>query len=142
MQFFRVFLGFLALSFGSFSLAADLADAPMQVEIDARDLPRKLLHAKLDISLADAATEQKVALWYPKWVPGSHGPGGPVANIGGLRIEDQHGQTLSWLRTPAKSIDSRSSRPHIQRDSESSSDTSPTSQRPVQWGMTLGAVPS
>ncbi len=102
MQFFRVFLGFLALSFGSFSLAADLADAPMQVEIDARDLPRKLLHAKLDISLADAATEQKVALWYPKWVPGSHGPGGPVANIGGLRIEDQHGQTLSWLRTPGE----------------------------------------
>lgn len=74
----------------------------MQVEIDARDIHRKLLHAQLEIPLTESPSEQKVALWYPKWVPGSHGPNGPIANVAGLRIEDLSGQTLNWQRSPGE----------------------------------------
>ncbi len=98
MRLFSIALGLMAVCFGVSSLALAFEDA-MQVEIDARDLPRKLLLARLEIPVVDSPTEHKVALWYPKWVPGSHGPGGPVANVAGLRIEDQAGKTLAWQRT-------------------------------------------
>lgn len=98
MRIVSIVLGLIAFCVGSNSQSATYQDA-MQVEIDARDLPRKLLCARLDIPLAPSPIEQKVALWYPKWVPGSHGPGGPVANVAGLRIEDQSGKTLPWQRT-------------------------------------------
>lgn len=74
----------------------------MRVEIDARDLPRKLLSAKIVVPIApDARSEQSqnISLWYPKWVPGSHGPGGAIANLAGLKITDADGQALRWTRT-------------------------------------------
>lgn len=71
------------------------------IEIDARNLPRRLLHAKMVIPVPETASG-KVALWYPKWVPGSHGPGGPIANLAGLRVEDSSGSTLPWIRTPGE----------------------------------------
>ena len=32
----------------------------------------------------------------------SMGPGGPIANIAGLKIEDSQGNLLHWLRTPGE----------------------------------------
>lgn len=79
------------------------AASTMQIEIDLRDLARKLVHAELTLPLTpDKKDDRKIALWYPKWVPGSHGPGGPIANIAGLRIEDGDGNLLSWERTPGE----------------------------------------
>jgi predicted metalloprotease with PDZ domain len=72
---------------------------PMQINIDLRDLPRKLVHVELTLPLTPASENRTIAIWYPKWVPGSHGPGGPIANIAGLKIEDPQGNRLSWLRT-------------------------------------------
>ena len=75
----------------------------MQITIDARDLPRKLVHAQLTLPLVPTTKEaRQVALWYPKWVPGSHGPGGPIANLAGLKITDSVGNPLSWVRTPGE----------------------------------------
>ncbi|MFO0940656.1 MAG: hypothetical protein U0930_07805 [Pirellulales bacterium] len=71
---------------------------PMNIEIDARDLPRKLLSAIISIPIENSA-EHVMPLWYPKWVPGSHGPGGPIANVAGLSFADQAGRTLEWTRT-------------------------------------------
>ena len=72
---------------------------PMQIVIDATDLPRKLLRATVSIPLDDIERRDgKVALWYPKWVPGSHGPGGPIANVAGLLISDAEGNRLDWQR--------------------------------------------
>ncbi len=101
MRPLAIVLALIAVCTSNNSPAAVFHDA-MHVEIDARDLPRKLLHARLEIPLTDSATERKVALWYPKWVPGSHGPGGPIANVAGLRIEDQFGKTLNWQRSPGE----------------------------------------
>lgn len=82
--------------------AADAASPPLSITIDARDLPRKLLHASLNVPITKAAEAQKLAFWYPKWVPGSHGPGGPIANLAGLKIEDEEGNLLNWARTPGE----------------------------------------
>jgi hypothetical protein len=50
---------------------AAAADAPaMTLDVDARELPRKLLHTTLDIPCQPGP----LRLWYPKWFPGSHGP--------------------------------------------------------------------
>ncbi len=74
----------------------------MSVVIDARDLPRSLLHATLRIPLDASSEAQKIPLWYPKWVPGSHGPGGPISNVAGVRITDPAGTSLDWARTPGE----------------------------------------
>ena len=72
---------------------------PIQISIDARSLDRHLVEAELRLPLQPAAEGRQIALWYPKWVPGSHGPGGPVANIAGLQFHDAAGQRLNWKRT-------------------------------------------
>ena len=71
------------------------AEAPtLKIEIDARDLPRRLMHSRIQIPCGPG----KLKLWYPKWVPGTHGPYGPVQNVGGLRIQTSDGKTLKWQR--------------------------------------------
>lgn len=72
-----------------------LADAPtITVEIDARELPRRLIHTTLEIPCKPGP----MALWYPNWFPGSHGPHGRVEDIAGLRVETQDGATVPWKR--------------------------------------------
>jgi predicted metalloprotease with PDZ domain len=66
----------------------------IQIDLDARDLPRHLLHARLKISCEPG----RLALWYPKWIPGTHAPCGPLDTIGGLRIETSGGKTIPWHR--------------------------------------------
>ncbi|GAB5401848.1 MAG: M61 family metallopeptidase [Aureliella sp.] len=86
---------------GAIAPRASVADdRPMRVEIDARDLPRKLLSATVHLPVENAGG--KVVVWYPKWVPGSHAPGGPIANVAGLQFEDTSGQQLTWRRTPGE----------------------------------------
>jgi predicted metalloprotease with PDZ domain len=75
-----------------------------QLEIDATQLNRKLLTATQEIQLSGSLARSggPLALWYPKWVPGVHGPNGPVANLAGLLVEDPSGRTLTWRRTPGE----------------------------------------
>jgi len=81
----------MSLAVGS----AAAADAPVvAIEVDARDLPRKLLHTILDIPCQPGP----LRLWYPKWFPGSHGPHGRVEDIAGLRVESSKGTVLPWTR--------------------------------------------
>jgi predicted metalloprotease with PDZ domain len=72
-----------------------IADDPtLQIEVDARDLPRRLLHTRIQMPCQAG----KLRLWFPKWVPGTHGPGGPVQNVGGLRLETPEGKPVPWRR--------------------------------------------
>src|SRR5215831_9952721 len=74
---------------------AAAADAPaFAVEVDARELPRKLLHTTLDIPCQSGP----LRLWYPKWFPGSHGPHGRVEDVAGFRVETPEGAPVSWTR--------------------------------------------
>src|SRR5437762_8344765 len=66
---------------------------PIEIEVDARDLPRKIVHTKMTIPCDSG----KLRLWYPKWIPGSHGPFGRLEDVGGLKIEAD-GKALPWKR--------------------------------------------
>lgn len=64
------------------------------IEVDASDLARRLIHTTLDIPCKPGP----LRLWYPKWLPGSHGPSGRVEDVAGLRIETPGGAAVPWVR--------------------------------------------
>jgi predicted metalloprotease with PDZ domain len=67
--------------------------APIQLEVDATDATRNILHARLHIP----ASPGKLTLFYPKWIPGEHMPSGPINDLTGLQIS-ANGQPLHWQR--------------------------------------------
>jgi predicted metalloprotease with PDZ domain len=72
------------------------AQAPRSVfslEVDATEAPRKILHAHERMMLPGGPT----TLTYPKWIPGEHGPTGPVTDLVGLKIT-LDGKPLPWRR--------------------------------------------
>jgi predicted metalloprotease with PDZ domain len=73
--------------------ASESRTAPVVLEVDASEAPRKLYHARLVIP----AEPGPVTLYYPKWIPGTHGPSGPIADLAGLKMQAA-GQTVPWKR--------------------------------------------
>ncbi len=63
--------------------------------VDATDAPRKVFHAKLTIP----AEAGDFVLLYPKWIPGEHGPTGPLVDTAGIYFRAD-GHTLNWHRDP------------------------------------------
>jgi len=78
------------------------AAGSMHLSIDCSKPTRGLIEAKVTIPVAVTSKAGKVSLWYPKWVPGSHGPGGPIANIAGLQVHNIAGERLNWRRAPGE----------------------------------------
>src|SRR5438045_651306 len=74
--------------------AAQAASDTLRLEVDGRELYRQLVHARLEIPVHSGP----LTLYYPKWIPGTHAPGGPIANIAGLRLETRDGAAISWRR--------------------------------------------
>lgn len=76
----------------------------VRIDIDATDLPRLLLYGVVTIPITDSMRNEsgEIALWYPKWIPGTHGPGGPVQNIAGVIVRDNHGNRVDWKRDPGE----------------------------------------
>ena len=67
--------------------------SPIHVTVDVTDAPRKMLHASLSIPVQPGP----LTLIYPKWIPGEHGPTGPIDNLAGIVIL-ANGNELSWRR--------------------------------------------
>ena len=67
--------------------------ASIILTVDATDAPRKLLHTKESVAVIPG----KLTLFYPKWIPGEHGPTGPVIDMAGLKITAD-GKTIAWKR--------------------------------------------
>ncbi len=65
----------------------------ISLSVDATQAARKIFHAQMQIP----ATGGTLTLYYPKWIPGEHGPTGPVQNLAGLKFT-ANGQTLNWRR--------------------------------------------
>jgi predicted metalloprotease with PDZ domain len=65
--------------------------------VDARDISRRILHARLEIP----ATPGPLTLLYPKWIPGEHAPTGPITDLVGLKMS-AGGQTIAWRRDPVE----------------------------------------
>jgi predicted metalloprotease with PDZ domain len=70
------------------------APAPqVSLFVDATDAPRKIFHARMTIP----ARPGSLTLYYPKWIPGEHGPTGPIQDLAGLKFT-ANGKTLPWRR--------------------------------------------
>ena len=65
------------------------------LSVDATDAPRQVWHAKLHVPVAGGDT----VLVYPKWIPGAHGPVGPIANLATLKAASG-GVNVPWVRDP------------------------------------------
>ena len=70
---------------------------PMSLALDAADVARGVLHAHETIP----ATAGAMTLLYPKWIPGEHGPTGPIAGLVNVQIS-ANGQRLAWRRDPVE----------------------------------------
>ncbi len=69
--------------------------ADLRVRVDAREVARKRVHTDLTL----AVHEGPLTLVFPKWIPGEHGPTGPLESIIGLTIR-ANGAPLPWRRDP------------------------------------------
>jgi hypothetical protein len=89
MQFSRI-LSLAAL------LAAVSASAqtPITLSVDLTDAPRRVLHSTETIPVTPGA----MTLVYPKWIPGEHGPTGPIDNQAGFIITTPTGAPVKWER--------------------------------------------
>ena len=65
----------------------------ISIAVDASAAQTKLFHAKLSIPVKPGP----LVLMYPKWIPGEHGPTGPVIDLTGLKFT-ANGQAIPWRR--------------------------------------------
>src|ERR1700690_1147514 len=66
---------------------------PMTVVLDARKAPIGLATTHMTIPVAPGP----FTIVYPQWIPGEHGPTGPLAGMSELRVT-ANGKALSWHR--------------------------------------------
>ena len=81
----------LVLSYALMGFAQ--SSTPIQLTADLTDAPRKIIHARLTIPVKPGP----LTLLYPKWIPGEHGPTGPIDNLAGI-VMTANGQQLAWVR--------------------------------------------
>ncbi len=81
----------LLLSVGSVSASAQ--HEPIKLEVDATDAPRKILHSRMQVPVSS----EDLTLLYPKWIPGEHGPSGPITDLVGLQVSAD-GKRVDWRR--------------------------------------------
>ena len=65
----------------------------VKLRVDATDAPRRLFHVQMTM----AVKAGPMTLLYPEWIPGEHGPTGPIVNLVGLKIEGG-GKPIAWKR--------------------------------------------
>ena len=81
--------------FGLFFLASSLwaQNAPVELSVDATDAPRRLVHATMVFPVKPG----ELTLLYPQWIPGEHGPTGPIADLVGIQVSAVNG-AIPWQR--------------------------------------------
>jgi predicted metalloprotease with PDZ domain len=81
----------------------------IQLTVDASDTSRRIVRVHETISGIGPDT----VLLYPRWLPGTHAPEGPIDKIAGIRITAK-GAAVSWTRDP---VDVNAFRMHAGRGS-------------------------
>jgi predicted metalloprotease with PDZ domain len=84
---------FLAIAAAALFCAPLFAQAPIQLSVDATDAARRMFHVHMTMSVKPGP----MTLLYPEWIPGEHGPTGPVVNMVGLEVRAA-GQIIPWRR--------------------------------------------
>ena len=83
----------LACAFLPPSHAGAQAGGTIALTVDATEAPRKIFHARLEVPVSSGP----LVLLYPKWIPGEHGPTGPVTDLAGLSLTAA-GRPVPWQR--------------------------------------------
>ena len=73
--------------------AAAPAAETISLTVDATKTQQKLLRAHMVIPVSPGP----LTLYYPKWIPGEHGPDGPISDLAGLKFSAD-GKTIPWKR--------------------------------------------
>jgi predicted metalloprotease with PDZ domain len=91
----RISLWAIALAIlGTTAPRAQTGDAALAtVAVDAREAPRGIMSAHLELPVSAGP----LTLVYPKWLPGRHSPAGPLTSLGGPRFTAA-GRVLPWRR--------------------------------------------
>jgi len=88
--------GFLAIPAILCLLAAHpVTGESISLTVDLTKTPQKLLHAHETM----AVKAGPLTLYYPKWIPGEHGPNGPISSVTGLHFKAD-GKEVPWKRDP------------------------------------------
>jgi predicted metalloprotease with PDZ domain len=67
----------------------------LTVRVDAREVESKRVHTDMTLAVKPGP----LTLVFAKWMPGEHGPTGPLESMIGLDIT-AHGERLTWSRDP------------------------------------------
>jgi predicted metalloprotease with PDZ domain len=97
VAFLGMLLGAIPLPSLGATLDPSLATAsnPMTVVLDERLAGRGIAYTHMTIPVSPGA----FTLDYPEWIPGEHGPTGPLHDMSELRIS-ANGQPITWQRDP------------------------------------------
>ena len=76
-----------------FSAPARASD--LELRLDAREVGRNHVHTELKVAVHPGP----LTLAFAKWIPGEHGPNGPLDSVIGLEIR-AGGRILAWQRDP------------------------------------------
>src|SRR2546423_12979841 len=81
--------------FAAFAAPGQNQSAPqaITIHVDASDAPRRLLHSTMQFPVKPGP----FSLLYPKWIPGEHGPTGPIEDLVGIKVTG-NGQPIRWDR--------------------------------------------
>lgn len=90
-----LFLLLWSLPFAATLAAQTPPPSGATIRVDASDASRRIFHAHLVIPAAPGP----LVLLYPKWIPGEHGPTGPVTDLAGVRFT-AGGKPIAWQRDP------------------------------------------
>ena len=67
----------------------------VKLSVDLTSAPRHIIHATMKIPVAAGP----LTLRYPKWLPGEHGPTGPIKDLTGIFVK-ANGKDIGWTRDP------------------------------------------
>jgi predicted metalloprotease with PDZ domain len=87
--FFSLLVGAAVPTATPYATQAD----PATLVLDARNASRGLMYSHMSIPVKSGS----FTFVYPKWIPGEHGPTGPLSNISELRVS-ANGHALPWQR--------------------------------------------
>jgi predicted metalloprotease with PDZ domain len=70
-----------------------LAAETITLTVDATKTQQKILRSHEAIPVKPGP----LTIYYPKWIPGEHGPEGPIGSVTGLKFE-ANGKVIPWVR--------------------------------------------
>lgn len=92
----RVFAGlfFFILNFALLAPSGQAQSGQtILLTVDATHAPEGIVRTQMVLPVKSGP----LTLYFPKWIPGEHGPAGPISNLTGLKLS-ANGKTIPWQR--------------------------------------------